>query len=303
MEDKSAQPTPQLLTEIQFNTARKGYDPGEVDAFLERLSAAVTQMQDKLRQSAAAAQEAQRAAAEAVRAKDVLQARVDELESGAVFAPVAADISPELEAEQAASMLAMARRTADAVVNDARTTAATLLSDAEAEASNILRDARVKAEATVGDLDAKRQELRADAAALEAFLDEQRASLSAGLSQIQAVLDDPRALRVGAPPVLEAAVLVVDDEPVVPSSDFPTMATPAIVDEETAGDEPTETGTGTIFALEDLSSTPSAGTESSAADPEPADGGQLFGGKDDDVDEAMRKFFDANFDDDERFGR
>ena len=103
MEDTSVQPTPQLLTEIQFNPARKGYDPGEVDAFLERLSAAVTQMQDKLRQSAAAAQDAQRQAAEAVRAKEVLQARVDELESGATFAPVAEDVSPELEAEQAAA--------------------------------------------------------------------------------------------------------------------------------------------------------------------------------------------------------
>jgi cell division initiation protein len=297
MEDTSIQPTPQLLTEIQFNTARKGYDPGEVDAFLERLSAAVTQMQDKLRQSAAAAQDAQRQAAEAVRAKEVLQARVDELESGATFAPVAEDVSPELEAEQAASLLAMARRTSDAVVNDARSAAAALLSDAETEAANILRDAKAKADATVGDLDAKRQELRADAAALEAFLDEQRASLSAGLSQIQAVLDDPRALRIGAPPVLEASVLIVDDEPVVPSSDFPTMATPVI------GDEQSATSTDTNSALEDPSSTPSAGTEGSGAEPEPTAGGELFGAKDDEVDEAMRKFFDANFDDDERFGR
>jgi cell division initiation protein len=303
MEDKSAHPTPQLLTEIQFNTARKGYDPGEVDAFLERLSAAVTQMQDKLRQSAAAAQDAQRQAADAVRAKEALQARVDELESGAAFAPVAEDVSPELEAEQAASLMAMARRTSDAVVNDARTAAAALLTDAETEAANILRDARTKAEATVGDLDARRQELRADAAALEAFLDEQRASLSAGLSQIQAVLDDPRALRIGAPPVLEAPVLIVDDEPVVPSSDFPTMATPAIGDEQSGGDQQSATGVHTTFALEDLSSTTPAETESSAADPEPTEGGELFGAKDDEVDEAMRKFFDANFDDDQRFGR
>jgi cell division initiation protein len=303
MEDTSTQPTPQLLTEIQFNVARKGYDPGEVDAFLERLSAAVTQMQDKLRQSAAAAQAAQRQASEAVRANEVLQARIDELESGAVFAPVADDISPELEAEQAASILAMARRTADAVVNDARTSAATLVTDAETEAANILRDAKVKADATVGDLDAKRQELRSDAAALEAFLNEQRALLSAGLAQIQAVLDDPRALRIGAPPVLEAPVLVGDDEPVVPSSDFPTMATPTVVDEQTSGEEPTTTGTGTVFALEDLSSAPAAGTEGSDFDPEPAEGGELFGAKDDEVDEAMRKFFDANFDDDQRFGR
>ena len=135
MDDTTAQATPQLLTDIQFNVARKGYDPSEVDAFLERLSAAVTVMQDRLRQSAAEAESAGRRAAEAERESAALRARIAELESGVVFTPVTAETSPEVEAEQAASVLAMARRTADAVVNDARATAATMLTEAEAEAA------------------------------------------------------------------------------------------------------------------------------------------------------------------------
>ena len=45
--------TPHLLTDVRFSVSRKGYDPDEVDNFLERVSGAVAQLQDKLRQSTA----------------------------------------------------------------------------------------------------------------------------------------------------------------------------------------------------------------------------------------------------------
>jgi len=47
--------TPHLLTDVRFSVSRKGYDPDEVDNFLERVSAAVAQLQDKLRQATASA--------------------------------------------------------------------------------------------------------------------------------------------------------------------------------------------------------------------------------------------------------
>ena len=293
MEDMNGQPTSQILTEIQFKVTRKGYDPSEVDAFLERLSSAVSQMQEKLRQSGAATAAAEARAAEALRAQAALQSRINELE----VAPVpAAALSPELEAEQAASILAMAQRTADAVVNDARTSAAKLVADAETEASNILRDAQSKAEASIGDLDARRQELAAARDALEAFMDEQRAALSADLSRIQSVLDDPRALRIAPLPVDRDAagtssVLENSEEIAVPSSDLPTMATPAVANESNEDVTPVvETGgSASIFDAE--------------ADSEKHEAGQLFGESDDAADEAMRRFFDADFDDDDRFGR
>jgi cell division initiation protein len=306
MDDSNAQPTPQLLTDIQFKVARKGYDPGEVDAFLERLSGAVGQMQDRLRQANAAAEAADRRAAEATRAQALLQARVTELESGAATAPAPASaVGPEAEVEQAATVLAMAQRTADAVVNDARTAAAKLLSDAEAEAANIVGDARATAAASIGDLDARRRELEADAAALDAFLQEQRAAISADVSRIQTVLDDPRALRVGALPASigevhgssepEEAV----EEVAVPSSDLPTMATPTVEVTEAAEAEvpqpeaPAVTPLSKVFDAEEIVE----------VDEETRDGGRLFDETDDAADEAMRRFFDADFEDDDRFGR
>jgi cell division initiation protein len=301
MDDTNAQPTPQLLTDIQFKVARKGYDPTEVDAFLERLSGAVAQMQDRLRQANAVAESAERRAADAERALSSLQARITELESGTVGS--ASSVSPEVEAEQAASVLAMAQRTADAVVNDARTSAAKLVSDAESEASNIVRDAQATAEASIGDLDARRRNLQADAVALEAFLAEQRASLSADVSRIQAVLDDPRALRVAPLPDSDAADSdAIDDdeqfaEPVVPSSDFPTMATPVVESTLVTRDDIAET-------TSDTAAGGATGAKLFDADADDDDeNAQLFGATDDDADEAMRKFFDADFEDDDRFGR
>jgi cell division initiation protein len=300
MDETNAQPTPQLLTDIQFKVTRKGYDPGEVDAFLERLSGAVAQMQDRLRQSNASEESAERRAADAERAQSSMQARITDLEAGTAGA--ASSTSPEVEAEQAASVLAMAQRTADAVVNDARTSAAKLVSDAESEASNIVRDAQATAEASIGDLDARRRNLQADVVALEAFLAEQRASLSADVSRILAVLDDPRALRVA--PLRDGDGTVTEaidsdeqlDEPVVPSSDFPTMATPAVESTLVARDDLVET-------TPDVTTGAATGAKLFDADADDDEDAQLFGVTDDDADEAMRKFFDADFEDDDRFGR
>ncbi len=300
MDETNAQPTPQLLTDIQFKVARKGYDPTEVDAFLERLSGAVGQMQDRLRQANAVAEAAERRAADAERTQASLQARITELESGTVGA--ASSVSPEVEAEQAASVLAMAQRTADAVVNDARTSAAKLVSEAESEASNIVRDAQATAEASIGDLDARRRNLQADAVALEAFLAEQRASLSADVSRIQAVLDDPRALRVAPLPESDAAdneAIGGDeqfDEPVVPSSDFPTMATPVVESTLVTRDDIAE-------STSDAAAGGATGAKIFDVDADDDEDARLFGATDDDADEAMRKFFDADFEDDDRFGR
>jgi DivIVA domain-containing protein len=281
MDDKSAPATPQSLTDIQFKVSRKGYDPTEVDSFLERLGVAVRQMQEKLRQSTAALEAAERRASDSAQAQALLQTRITELEGAVASSPNGLAATPELEAEEAASLLAMARRTSDAVVDDARVAAAVLVAEAQTEASNIIRAAQEWADAGVGDLDARRQEIAADAAALEAFMDEQREMLSMGVSLIQSVLDDPHALRVGSPPEIRASFSPLGVEPVVPSSDFPTMAV-TVVDLEAANDGDDE-------GSDD-------GLTSASAD-------QLFGGEDDEADEAMRRFFDADFEDDDRFGR
>ena len=289
--------TPHLLTDVRFSVSRKGYDPDEVDNFLERVSAAVAQLQDKLRQATATAEAAEARAADAVRNESRMQARIAELELGtvaaapAVVAPIRS-VDPTLEAEQASSVLVMAQRTADATLNEARTNAAQMLSESEVEASRILSAAKAQADEAIRDLDRTRRELAADNAALEAFLAEQRAVLSNGLSRIQAVLDDPAALRVGTPPVdldppVGAPAAVVAAAPAVSE---PEVFQPVLAEDSGWNPEPSSS---TLFADGD-----GGGGPSTAAVPVFDD--EFLSDDDDDADAAMRRFFDADFDDDRR---
>ena len=302
--------TPHLLTDVRFSVSRKGYDPDEVDNFLERVSAAVAQLQDKLRQATADAEAAKARELEAVRAQTQLKARIAELESGGAVQVVAAPAVPVItrsgdeEAEAAASVLVMAQRTADSTVNEARTSSAQMLVEAEQEASRILGVARVQADESLRDLERTRNNLAADNAALEAFVNEQRAVLAGGVSRIQAVLDDPSALRVSPAPVS-----------VAPSAPAPVAAAAAPVQETPAPEPVEEIVESAIVTVDDLDD--SAPAKLFPSEENPVDSGpptaavsifdasedDFLSDSDDDADAAMRRFFDADFEDDERFGR
>ncbi len=295
--------TPHLLTDVRFSVSRKGYDPDEVDNFLERVSAAVAQLQDKLRQATSTAEAAEARAADAVRSESRLQARISELESGvavsaapAVVAPIRS-VDPSIDAEQASSVLVMAQRTADATINEARTNAAQMLTESEVEASRILSAAKAQADEALRDLDNARRELAADNAALEAFLAEQRAVIANGLSRIQAVIDDPAALRVGTPPVEFASPAAIEPAPApapAPAAPVrvqePEVFQPVLADDSSWSPETSTTG---LFADNDSDSGPATAAV-------PALDDEFLAEDDDDADAAMRRFFDADFDDDRR---
>lgn len=279
--------TPHLLTDVRFSVSRKGYDPDEVDNFLERVSGAVAQLQDKLRQATAAAEAAEARAAESARNEARLQARVDELEAGRGIAPVVAvapvrEIDLSSDAEQASSVLIMAQRTADAAVNDARTNAAQLLTEAEQEAARILGTARATAEEELRDLERTRRDLVADNAALDAYLAEQRAVIASGLARIQSVLDDPTALRVGTPPV---------------AAERPHVERAPAVVEPTLDAEPEPAAFQPVLAESDWTPVVSEESDGGPATAAVQIEDEFLSEDEDDADAAMRRFFDADFDD------
>ena len=294
--------TPHLLTDVRFSVSRKGYDPDEVDNFLERVSAAVAQLQDKLRQATSTAEAAEARAADAVRNESRLQARISELETGVAAAPTPAvvapirSVDPSIDAEQASSVLVMAQRTADATINEARTNAAQMLTESEVEASRILSAAKTQTDDALRDLDKTRRELAADNAALEAFLSEQRAVIANGLSRIQAVIDDPTALRVGTPPVEFASPSVIQEPTPAPAPVAPVRVPepevfqPVLADESSWTPESSSAG---LFADDEADSGPATAAV-------PALDDEFLAEDDDDADAAMRRFFDADFDDDRR---
>ena len=294
--------TPHLLTDVRFSVSRKGYDPDEVDNFLERVSAAVAQLQDKLRQATSTAEAAEARAADAVRNESRLQARISELETGVAVSPAAAvvapirSVDPSIEADQASSVLVMAQRTADATINEARTNAAQMLTESEVEASRILSAAKTQTDEALRDLDKTRRELAADNAALEAFLSEQRAVIANGLSRIQAVIDDPTALRVGTPPVEFASPSVIQEPTPAPAPVAPVRVPepevfqPILADESSWTPESSSAG---LSADDEAESGPATAAV-------PALDDEFLAEDDDDADAAMRRFFDADFDDDRR---
>jgi DivIVA domain-containing protein len=227
---------PQLLTDVKFSTHRKGYDPDEVDNFLERVSTAVAQLQDKLRQATDRAETADAKVAEARRlqadAEAALEAAGGHLDAdGQAVAPGEGDdeLKKVLVLAQRAADQAVeeANATATRTVADARATAVNLLAEAEAERDRMLAKARKKADAAaeerarelheqVATLDRARGDLQADVEALEGYLGGERDRLRRQLGEISRIVEDPGALSLLAAPQLsgtEVPELVTEAEP------------------------------------------------------------------------------------------
>jgi DivIVA domain-containing protein len=369
--------TPHLLTDVKFSERRRGYDPDEVDNFLERVSAAVAQLQDKLRQATARAEEADARIMEAERSRAVAESEVERLKAATPSAPSPADATATADA--AAKVLALAQQTADQVVADANQTATATLAESQARAGTMVGDAERRADEVLADahrradqladerqqalvdevqaLEQVRSQLQGDVDLLNRHLDGQRASLRVGVAEIMRLLDDPAAFRTSAAPATSGATLPGDvadrPSPVVVGGDAPTAEQPAVTSpaaeaeptertgaEPQAETEPTAEGEPET-ALADTGGAPdvSEGAAPEGADAESAptidlaDGDadpaaatdrdtQLFATLDDtpaprrsaaplgepdaDADEAMRAFFEADFEeprDRTRFGR
>jgi DivIVA domain-containing protein len=216
--------TPTEVAGASFKTVRKGYDPDEVDAFLDRAAKALEEAQQQ-----AAAMEA-RARAAVARLQELSTAQ----EHAAPVAPPppvvaepAVSVGPD-EAETISRTLLLAQRTADTTVAEARAEAERILGEARVEAdatidstramsAKLLEDARadarrsteaerIAAENEVQSLVARRDFLLGDVDQLERFLVDQRERLRAAARQIEALCDRvPAGLGHVRAPLLSAA--------------------------------------------------------------------------------------------------
>src|SRR5687767_10482468 len=104
--------TPKLLEDVEFREKFRGYDPEEVDDFLERVAVAFGQLQDKTRDLSEQIESANARAARAeARARD------------------SSDTDDTLR-----RTLVLAQRTADAAIKEAEENAAAIIAAAEAQA-------------------------------------------------------------------------------------------------------------------------------------------------------------------------
>lgn len=148
--------TPQSIREVRFRQALRGYNPEDVDAFINRVIATVEELQ---------------------RTVDSLQARVAEAE---------AKTGEEHEVEDSLrKTLVLAQRTADAAIREA-----------QEEAERLVADAKAEREALVAEMDAFRERSVAEAEAAIAAererLHDERDALSRDVSTLSAYLAQER---------------------------------------------------------------------------------------------------------------
>ena len=236
-----------LFQEIEFHERYRGYDPDEVDAFVDRVARAAAVMRGRISE---------------------LHERVEAAEArgGAVggHSDTEETLTRTLVLAQrtADAAIAEAREEADRLTADAATSAQAILSAAEAEARSTLREAHAEAAATVGDATdragrilaeaetdrrtmvaeaealashaaaAERERLAAevselheyrafladDIEILERHLAEERGHLTASLAALTDLLDSPEVFRSTRPPAtsgveIDAAQLAAIAEP------------------------------------------------------------------------------------------
>jgi DivIVA domain-containing protein len=220
--------TPQLLTDVKFTQLRKGgYDPEEVDNYLERINDAVAKLADNLRAATELAESAQAQLADARRAQEEAESELARIRGGGMVSSApAAD-------EEVAKVLVLAQRAADQAVDEANETATKTVADARAKAVNLLADAEQererllvkahkKADAVAEDrartlndqvaaLSSAKADLETDVAALTTHLELERDRLRDAIESVRAALDDPEGLRLApSPELLDTPIPHVD---------------------------------------------------------------------------------------------
>src|SRR5438552_6566755 len=204
--------TPQQLCEVEFSEQWRGYSRDQVDDFIERVAAAVSTLQDRLRKMTERAVRAEQRALEGN------------------------------EADGAARRtLVLAQRTADATVAEARETAARVIAQAQEEARAIIlvaensveteASAPPTARAEIADLEVTRSRLQADVAALESHVTDRRARIKGLLDELQRRVDDGLEGRIAQWPTPDDS-RILTDEPI-----HPEYTDVAVVDDGAAVDD------------------------------------------------------------------
>jgi cell division septum initiation protein DivIVA len=211
--------TPQELRGSEIKESWRGYDRDAVDDLLERAAVTIEGLTQRVQEAASRPMAAARPAAE-------------------VPLP-----SSREDAEMLQRTLLLAQRAADEAVNEAQARARQILDESEAKAQSLVSDAEATArriaegerrrlEAEIQDLSSRRELLRADADALDAYAagyrDRLRAVLEADLARLGGDVDPP-----SPRPELhevEVPIAAAPEDELVLSAAEPAAADPVVPD-------------------------------------------------------------------------
>ena len=220
--------TPADIQAQTFSEAKRGYDPAEVDVFLETLSSEVDAMLAKIvdLKGRLTATEQQLADAQAQLAQAQLAQAQDTAAQAAPAAPVAAP-APDFSAQerQISAALIAAQQTAEIIVNDANENAERIRNEADAKAREVIRQALTEKQAELEEIDrlkASREEFKAEYLKLiQHFMDDAQNSFPADLMASTPVGSAASpAVTVPAEPLPVADPVVPVADPFAPIDNF-----------------------------------------------------------------------------------
>ncbi len=214
--------TPQLLHDVEFREAKRGgYNTQDVDEFLERLAVGlerqdvqVREARQRIEAAEARAAEAERRAAQAEQAASQSSAADETLKRTLVLAQRTADAAIREAEEQAARTVSAAQEHAAQLMAEAEEISARARAEAEEEVRHAHEEAQAQVLEEMRELEATRDQLRADVDVLEHHLDDQRERIRRAAHELQRVLDDPELLREAELPVVSDVRAPVPEEPV-----------------------------------------------------------------------------------------
>ena len=211
--------TPADIQAQTFSEAKRGYDPAEVDVFLETLSSEVDAMLAKIvdLKGRLTATEQQLADAQAQ------LAQAQDATAQAVPAAPVADFSAQ-ERQISAALIA-AQQTAETIVNDANENAERIRNEADAKAREVIRQALTEKQAELEEIDrlkASREEFKAEYLKLiQHFMDDAQNSFPADLMASTPVGSAASpAVTVPAEPLPVADPVVPVADPFAPIDNF-----------------------------------------------------------------------------------
>lgn len=219
--------TSQVIEEAEFSMARRGYDPEQVDEFLEKVAVAVDKQHAELLDTRERLAEVERRAIEAERRLEEQPERVVEagpvagpdreaVEAEAVEAAAVrtAKLTASAEAELATLQrtLLLAQKTADATVKDAKEEAARMIAAAEADAREAEATTRARILAEIAELDENRKALADDVAILDGHITSRRRQLQGTIDDLKGLLENPDRLSAPTPPATSGVAARRDDE-------------------------------------------------------------------------------------------
>ncbi|MCY3849506.1 MAG: DivIVA domain-containing protein [Acidimicrobiaceae bacterium] len=254
------------LLQVRFRESWRGYDPDEVDAYVDRVNKAIAQAQEEL-----AALTGQAGAGEPG-SSDRSDSEVETSEAGveqtteglARTLASAQDAADELIAEargQAEQIVTAAESQAEAAIAGGHAEAARVRSEADEYAESIHANAEKLAEereaaaaaeerrkhaSEIAELAARRALLAEDLKLLERHVDEQRRQIERSLSKLTDLVMSPDAFRIESAPSTEVA----ESQPGGDGRDEPDVLEPDLLESEDGSDRSADTATDGAVGLD-----------------------------------------------------